>query len=321
MAPLKILIVGCSIAGPTLATFLLLSNLPASDKPHITVLERSSTIRKQGQNIDIRGAGVTIIRKLGLEHVIRASTTGEIGVQLVDAANRVWSSNTADKTGQVSTPTADIEILRGTLADICYRRSQSVSEEVRREGGAGIEYIFGDYLDVLEQDGSQVHVRFANSGKRQGFDVVVGADGLQSGTRILAWGSEGEKDRIKRLGMYSAFFSIPKGATDSEWRRWYHAPGRRWIMARPSDQKDKTTILMSVVNEEDERFVQVASKGREDVGAQKRLMAEYFEDAGWESHRIIQGMMETTDFYYDLVAQVKMDKWSKGRVVLLGDAG
>ncbi|OCT50516.1 hypothetical protein CLCR_07161 [Cladophialophora carrionii] len=301
--------------------FLLLSDLPPSAKPHITILERASSIRKQGQNIDIRGAGVTIIRKLGLENVIRASTTGEIGVQLVDAANRVWSSSTADKTGQVSTPTADLEILRGTLADICYRRSRSVSEEVQREGGVGIEFVFGDYLNSLEQEGNQVNVRFAKSGKRQTFDVVVGADGLQSGTRSLAWCAEGEKDRIRRLGMYAAFFSIPKGPTDTEWRRWYHAPGRRGIMVRPSDQKDRTTVFMSVINEEDERLVQVASKGREDVDAQKRLMADYFQDAGWESPRIIEGMMETTDCYYDMVAQVKMDKWSKGRVVLLGDAG
>jgi len=54
---------------------------------------------------------------------------------------------------------------------------------------------------------------------------------------------------------------------------------------------------------------------------QKALMKEHFSDAGWESPRIIREMMATDDFYYDLVGQVKMDKWSKGRVVLLGDAG
>ncbi|KAJ9603354.1 hypothetical protein H2200_012132 [Cladophialophora chaetospira] len=321
MAPLRILIVGCSIAGPTLATFLLLSDLPAAEKPHITILERGSSIRKQGQNVDIRGAGVKIIRKLGLEPAIRAATTREIGVQFVDADNRIWTSNQADKTGQVSTPTADIEVLRGTLADICYRRSKSVSEDVQRNGGAGIEYIFGDHLDELDQDGSQVHVHFAKSGQRRSFDLVVGADGLQSGTRNLAWGAEGEKDRIKRLGMYAAFFSMPKGETDSDWRRWFHAPGRKWIMVRPSDDRDITTVLMSVVNEKDDRLLQVAAKGREDIGAQKRLMQEYFQDVGWESKRILDGMMQTKDFYYDFVGQVKMDKWSKGRVVLLGDAG
>ncbi len=321
MAPLNILIVGCSIAGPTLATFLLLSPLPPSEKPHITILERGSKIRKQGQNVDIRGAGVTIIRKLGLESAIRAADTGEIGVQFVDKENTIWTSNRADKTGQVSTPTADIEILRGTLADICYRRSLSVSEDVKREGGKGIEYLFGDSLDSIDQDGDRVNVHFAKSGQMRSYDVVVGADGLQSGTRVLTWGRDGEKDRIKRLGMYGAFFSIPKGKTDSSFRRWFHAPGRRWIMVRPSDETSKTTVFMAVVNDKDERLLKVADRGREDIGAQKSLMKEYFQDVGWESERIIGGMMQTEDFYYDLVGQVKMDSWSKGRVTLLGDAG
>jgi 2-polyprenyl-6-methoxyphenol hydroxylase-like FAD-dependent oxidoreductase len=121
--------------------------------------------------------------------------------------------------------------------------------------------------------------------------------------------------------MFIAFFSIPKGETDSDWRRWFHAPGRKGIMVRPSDQKDRSTIFMSVINEKDERLLKVAAKGREDIDAQKRLMNEYFADAGWETNRILEGMMQTDDFYYDLVGQVKMEKWSKGRVVLLGDAG
>jgi len=50
-------------------------------------------------------------------------------------------------------------------------------------------------------------------------------------------------------------------------------------------------------------------------------MREHFEDVGWESKRVIREMMATDDFYYDAVAQVKMETWSKGRVVLVGDAG
>lgn len=103
MAPPNILIVGCGIAGPTLASFLLLADIPAAQKPRITILERESTrsAHLRGQNIDIRGAGVTIIRKLGLEAQIRAST-GEEGVQLVDEYNRVWSQNRVDKSAKIT---------------------------------------------------------------------------------------------------------------------------------------------------------------------------------------------------------------------------
>lgn len=319
MAPMNILIVGCGIAGPTLASFLLLTDIPAALKPHITILERTSqpSAHLRGQNIDIRGAGVTIIRKLGLETLIRSSTTGEEGVQLVDSSNRVWASNAADKTGKMQTPTSDIEILRGRLAEICWRNSQRVSAEVESDGGKGVEYIFGDYLDQVEQEGSKVHVRFAKSGKQRTYDLLVGADGMQSQTRRLVWGVEGEKERLKRLGMYAGFFSIPRESTDDKWRRWFHAPGRRAVMLRPDDRGVRTTVFMYVVNE-DPRLIEAAGKG---VDNQKGLLEEYFSDAGWESPRVIREMKETNDFYYDMVAQVKMERWSKGRVVLLGDAG
>lgn len=321
MAPLDILIVGCSIAGPTLATFLLLSTLPAQEKPHITILERSPVMRKDDQNIDVRGSGVTIIHKLGLGAAVRASTTGEEGVQFVDENDTVWAQLAADRTGRYQTPTSDIEILRGRLAELLWKRSEAVSGDVRGEGGKGIEYVFGDYLDEIEQDGEKVNVHFAKGGQRRSYDLVVGADGLQSETRRMVWGLDGEGDRVRRLGMYGAFFSMPRGKTDSQWRRWFNASGRRGIMVRPDGQRDRTTVHMYVINDHDERLPAVAAKGRKGLQAQKDIVSEYFCDVGWESEMIFREMMETRDFYYDLVGQVKMDEWSKGRVVLLGDAG
>ncbi|KAI1614666.1 oxidoreductase [Exophiala viscosa] len=320
MAPLSILIVGCGIGGPTLASFLLLSSHDSQQRPRITILERSTT-HARGQNIDVRGAGVTVIRKLRLENAIRSATTGEEGTKFVDADNRVWAAIPADKSGRVQTGTSDIEILRGRLADLLYRRSKDVSQELEDEGGEGIEYIFGDSLEGLEQDSEKVHVRFAKNGERRTFDLVVGADGLQSPTRRLGFGQNGDHERVKQLGMYGGFFSMPKGSTDSDWRRWFHAPGRRGIMVRPSEVNGMSTVFMSIINEKDKRFAEVAVGGHQGVDSQKALLREYFWDAGWESRRIIKEMEAADDFYYAMVAQVKMDKWSNGRVVLLGDAG
>ena len=319
MAPLEILICGTGVAGPTLATFLLLSPLPANQRPHITLLERAPALRPQGQNIDIRGIGVPIIRKLGLEKLIRASTTGEAGVKHVDANNRAWASLQAMDTEKVRSPTSDIEILRGRLADILYRRSLQVSDEAEKEGGKGVQYLFGDYIESLDQTGDKVRVRFAKSKETRSFDLVVGADGLQSRTRALVWGEGGEQERLHRIGMHMAFFKIPKAGVDDKWRRWYHAPGRRGIMLRPDDTGEKTTVLMSVMNDGDQRLKDAEGKGSGDV--QKKLMQEYFDGAGWESERVLKEMWRADDFYYDMVGQVKMESWTKGRVALLGDAG
>jgi 2-polyprenyl-6-methoxyphenol hydroxylase-like FAD-dependent oxidoreductase len=42
---------------------------------------------------------------------------------------------------------------------------------------------------------------------------------------------------------------------------------------------------------------------------------------GWETPRLLAAMENSVDFYLSPVAQVKMPRWSKGRVVLVGDAG
>ncbi|KAL9061137.1 MAG: hypothetical protein Q9162_000282 [Coniocarpon cinnabarinum] len=323
--PLNILITGTSIAGPALTLFLLLHPLPATQKPRITLLERSSTPRQTGQNIDIRGAGLRLIRKLGLEKEIRAHLTGEEGVRHVDSWNRTWGEIPAPKGEEgekYHAPTAEVEILRGSLARILMERVDVVNKQVQEAGGSGVEVVYGDCVESLEQEGDGVKVRFAKSGDERRVDLVVGADGLQSSMRRMVFGAEGETERLKKLRMYAAFFSMPRGSTDSDWRRWYHAPGRRGIMVRPHEEKDKTTVLMSVVNESDPELDAVAQKrGTEGVKAQKELMERYFRGSGWESERALKGMWETDDFYYDVVAQVKMEKWSKGRVVLLGDAG
>lgn len=320
MAPQEILVVGCGVAGPVLATFLLRPPTPAQQKPHITIIERSSAAHSFGQNIDIREAGVTVIRKLGLETAVRSATTREEGVHFVDENNRTIAVNPADKTGNIQTGTSDIEILRGTLTDIVYRRSQEISDEVKKNGGKGIDYIFGETLESIEQNGDKVQVTFSKSQDKRKYDILVGADGLMSTTRRMVFDKESDDSRLHRTGIYGGFFSMTKGPTDSLWRRWFITTRRRNVMIRPSDRPDKSTVLMFVANDRDERLARLAKRSHRGIDEQKALMEEYFQDAGWECKRLIKEMYAAEDFYFNMIAQVKMGRWWKGRVVLLGDA-
>jgi 2-polyprenyl-6-methoxyphenol hydroxylase-like FAD-dependent oxidoreductase len=54
---------------------------------------------------------------------------------------------------------------------------------------------------------------------------------------------------------------------------------------------------------------------------QKKCLRDLFYDLGWESNKILDLMNDSDDFYFDSIAQIKMDSWTKGRVALLGDAG
>lgn len=305
--PQSVLIIGSGIAGPPLASFLLLSPVPATELPHITLLERrSEQDLSKGQNIDIRGTGMNIIRKLGLEAAIRNALTGEEGCQFVDNKSRTWASFAADKTGKIQTGTSDIEILRGRLGKILVGRCQALSEDVKKAGGKGVEFLFGDYVESFNDGEKGIEVELANSRRKRTFDIVIGADGLQSRTRRIVWGENGEEERLHKLGMYGGFFSMPAAKSDSEWRKWFHTSGRRGIMVRPSDEADVTTVFMHVMNDNDRRLEDVARNGRKGEADQKALLKEYFQGAGWECERVVKGMEAADDFYYDMVAQVRM---------------
>ncbi|KAG9605351.1 2-polyprenyl-6-methoxyphenol hydroxylase-like oxidoreductase, partial [Aureobasidium melanogenum] len=317
-SPISILIVGCGIAGPVLASLLLSSHDPIATPPHITILERNTAALGSGQNIDIRGVGKRVIEKLGLTQEIKRATTGEEGVKIVDASNRIWAQSAADKTGKVETGTSDVEILRGRLAEILLKHTRAVSKDVEARGRRGVELIFNDSIEALEQDGQKVYARLAKVGSRT-YDLVVGADGLHSKTRKLAWGAE-QEGCLRPLRMYGAFFSTAKEEADGDWRSWYHAPGGVSVMLRPSGTKEKSTVLVLLADKNGNIAKEMAGHGR-DVSAQKRLVLKKLEGIVWQEHRLKTAVEVADDFYFDTTAQIKLDKWSKGRVVLLGDAG
>ncbi|SMQ53060.1 unnamed protein product [Zymoseptoria tritici ST99CH_3D7] len=313
---LRILILGTSIAGPALASYLLLSPTLSSSLS-ITLLERSPTPRTTGQNIDLRGVGIECIQRLGLLSTIRQHLTGEAGVHWVDENDRPVASITASKEGdEAQGPTAELEILRGRLAEVLVGRCEELGE-------GRVEFMYGDYVEKIEQDEEEVRVRLAKGKKEMVFDLVVGADGLQSKTRRQVFGLSGESDRVHRLDIYGAFFSMPRTEADDDWRRWFHAPGRRGVMIRPSDRPDRVTVFMHKKTSSDEEaapFQEVARSAYGETKAQKELMKETFRGMVWQEERILRELEDSEDFYYSPVAQVKMEKWSRGRVVLLGDA-
>ena len=314
----NILIVGCGITGPVLATLLLSSAQPVASLPQITILERNTAALGSGQNIDIRGIGKHVISVLGLTDEIKKATTGEEGVKIVDANNRIWAQYAADKTGKVETGTSDVEILRGRLAQILLEKARRAGKDVEARGGPSIEFIFNDSIEHLNQDGEKVHVRLSKAGDRT-FDLVVGADGLHSKTRKLAW-RQAQDECLKPLHMYGAFFSTKKQAGDGGWRSWFHAPGGVSVMLRPSGTKEKSTVLVLIADKTGSIAKEMSGLER-NVAMQKQLVLRKLSGISWQEHRLKDAVEKADDFYFDITAQVKLDKWSKGKVVLLGDAG
>ncbi|WNG51966.1 FAD-binding monooxygenase [Archangium minus] len=285
-----VLITGASVAGPVLAWWLHRFGMNA------TVVERAPRFRDGGQNIDVRGAGRVVLRRMGLERAAMEAGTGELGIAFVDADNQVKARFDRDMFGGKG-PTAELEILRGDLARLVYEHSRGTAE-----------YIFGDTIQALDDRGNGIEVTFKNGGTRR-FDLVIAAEGIGSSTRRLLFG---DAARRRPLDLYMGYFSIPKGENDGDLARWYNAPGGRSVFLRP-DRRGGTHAVLTL---------QQAPCGYEKLSpdAQKQVLMERFADAGWETPRVLEGLARADDFYFEKIGQVRLDRWSKGRTVLVGDA-
>jgi 2-polyprenyl-6-methoxyphenol hydroxylase-like FAD-dependent oxidoreductase len=287
-----ILISGGGIAGPALAYWLRGHGLTP------TVVEQAPAPRPGGQAIDLRGAAREVVDRMGILEQVRQAHTGTRGMAFVDAANRRLASMPADLLGDSGGAVAELEILRSDLAGILAGLTRD-----------DVEYVFGDVVTEIAQGDDGVKVSFERGAPRS-FDLVVGADGLHSGVRGLAFGPESRF--VRDLGAYVASFTAQSRLDLDGWELLHSAPGRTAGLY-PVRRRGQAKAMFYFASPP-------LAYDRRDLDRQKRLLAEAFAGVGWEVPRLLEAMWPATDFYFDRIAQVRMDRWSAGRVALVGDA-
>ncbi|MGW4094208.1 FAD-dependent monooxygenase [Nocardia sp. NPDC004750] len=291
MSGTRVLVAGASIAGPALAHWLRRRGA------EVTVVERAPELRPGGQAVDARGVTKEVIRRMGLDAAVRAACTETAGAYTVDVNGNVLETYRADDDGGDGY-ISEIEILRGDLSQVLYDDTRD-----------GVEYVFGDRIAELTQDADGVDVAFAG-GDRRRFELVVGADGLHSALRAMVFGP---RERfVRHLGHVLAFYSVPNEFGLDRWLIDYQESGRSAGL-RPIQDATRAMAMFSFPSGD-------FDVDYRDVAAQKRLLREGMAGMGWLTPRILAHLDDTPDFYLDQVAQVVMDRWSSGRVALLGDA-
>ena len=291
MSNIRVLVSGASIAGPALAHWLHRRGA------EVTVVEQSPGLRPGGQAVDARGVAKEVIRRMGLDAAVRAACTDTAGAYTVDADGNVLETYRADDNdgdGYIS----EIEVLRGDFSQVLYDDTRD-----------GIEYVFGDRIAELTQDADGVDVRFA-SGERRGFELAIGADGLHSALRAMVFGPR--EQFVRHLGLVLAFYTVPNEFGLDRWLIDYQEAGRSAGLRPVRDASRAIAMLSFPAPDFDIDY--------RDVEAQKQLLREQMAAFGWLTPRILAHLDEAPDFYLDQVAQVVMERWSKGRVGLLGDA-
>ncbi|KAH8911275.1 FAD/NAD(P)-binding domain-containing protein [Coniochaeta sp. PMI_546] len=300
MPRLKVLISGAGIAGNAVAFWL-------SKLGHdVTVIERFPSLRATGLQIDLRGHGVEVLKRMGLEQAFRSKSAPEQGVQLVDSSGRRRAYFPANKSGKGPQGfTTEFEIMRGALCRLIYDAV-----------GGRAKYVFGTAIESFEEKDSSVEVRFTD-GTTDCFDMLVGADGQGSRTRKMMLGPDATDAFLPFDGVYIGYFTIPRPMQDGEEyiATAYMAPGQRVIMTRRHNPNDIQAYLVCKTKSEQ---MKAARPGN--VTEEKEALAEVFKGAGWQTEDILKALKTDNDFYCERLGIVKLDSWSRGRVVLVGDA-
>src|SRR5581483_1795688 len=280
------------IAGATLAYWLRRSG------HEVLLVEEAPHLRTGGYIVDFWGIGYDVAERMGLIARIRELGYQVKEVRFVDDQGRkrggfATEAIVAQNAGRFTS------VLRSDLAATVYEALD-----------ADVETIFADSITAVDEHDGHVTIGFAHASPRD-VDLVVGADGLHSRIRALAFGSD--STFAAPLGFHVAAFEVRGYRPRDELVYVVHGkPGRqisRFAM------RDDTTLFLFVFR--DEYLGSHAVVTEQD---RKAAIAETFSDVDWECPRILSAMEAVDDVYFDGVTQIRMDRWTKGRIALIGDA-
>jgi 2-polyprenyl-6-methoxyphenol hydroxylase-like FAD-dependent oxidoreductase len=285
-----VLISGAGVGGPTLAYWL------AERGFRPTVVERAAGLRSSGNPVDVRGPAVAVAERMGIMGRLREAATDVTAMSFVNARGReVGRVNM--RAMQQATGSGEVEVTRTDLAKILYEASRESAE-----------FLFDDTITSLSQDADGVDVTFENAAPRR-FDLVIGADGLHSMTRRLAFGPESEF--VRHAGLYVATMQWDDPADSQQDVMLHNAPGRL-VSVHPVHGRSLAAFIF--------RSPAIEGFDHRDVEQHKRIVIDAYSGDGWRVPELLDRVRTADDLWLDSVSQVRLDRWHDGRIALLGDA-
>ncbi|MDW8797133.1 oxidoreductase [Staphylococcus xylosus] len=290
MKNMKILISGASIAGLTSAYWLNENGF------EVTIVEKSNEIRGGGYPIDVRGSATNIAKKMGIYKSLKSQSLDNMQIKFLDSKSNLI--------GQLSDESMkehdDIEIPRGNLTNALY---ELIKEK-------NINILYGDSIKSVIQQNDFANIEF-ESGNKETYDLIIGADGIHSNTRKLTFGSE--ENYTKYLGYNFTGFSMANKLNMYKEGWIYSESGKTSVMYATKDKNFIHAFL--VFYEPSESLV-----NHRDEAKQREIVREKFKGIEGITPRMLKSLEEEESIFFDTTTQIIMDTWSKENIVLVGDA-
>lgn len=281
----KVLVSGASFAGLSSAYWMRRLGY------EVTVVEAAKALRTGGTAVNIEGPTVAVAQRMGILDRIRAS---KLGLER-------WEFKNADDVteGAMESPPGDtLEIERDLLLGMLF---DLVKDDV--------DLVFGESITALHEADGAVEATFRD-GTRRAYAHVLGCDGAHSNVRRLWFGPE--TAYAHDLGYYFAIAIVERSLIRPNTAQMFNVPGK---CVGLNAYKNKTDIMLAFASDE------AIPYDHRDAAQQRRIIAERFAGLGWRTEELLDAMRDADNFYFDKLCQVRMPSWSKGRVVLVGDAG
>ncbi len=288
---MRIAISGAGVAGAALAHWLHRTGHTP------TLIERAPAFRTGGYMIDFWGIGYRVTRRMGIEAVIR------------DAGYDVQSVRSLGPDGATRAELR-VDVFRRMVGDdfTSLPRGDLAAAVYRTVEGA-VPTVFGDSIIGIDQHADGVRVTFENA-PADDFDLLIGADGLHSNVRRLVFGPEERFEHYLGCKVAACVvdgYRSPAGTATSDAYLTYSTPGRQ--IGQFTLRGDRTMFLFVFRDDHDDHGL-----------TPKEQLHRQFDNAGWESRQILAAVDDVDDLFFDVVSQIRMDRWSRDRVLLIGDA-
>lgn len=261
----------------------------------VLIVEKAPKLRTEGYMIYSFGNGRIIAERMGLTPEISNIKYSIETIQFVNSQDQPYFTVPIKRIKKAFNGKYNF-VLRSDLENIL---SKAAFE-------SGVEVRYGTVIKQLHEKNDSIAAKF-NDGTTSEFDIVIGADGVHSNVRAIVFG---EKERFSHnLGYMVCAFRAPKKQEIDHSFKIYQEPGRQAGFYPLSNDFMDAVFMFRYKNSKN---ILTTEK--------KKILLDVYKNSGWIVKEVLENTPEEKFAFFDNVEQIRMPKWSNGRVVLVGDA-